>query len=142
MTPIAELRALSATDRTERFHMLAQKYYGGSDYAPKLSADLEKNRSTIFAWRRNHTVPLEVIVTLEAWINGPDMAARVVADWESLPGDLAEVLRGMTRVTATLATIARRMPRVSLDAAPGDAFASSSETQADPECQQSSALPA
>jgi hypothetical protein len=134
MTPTADLRALSATERTARFHILAQLFYGTSEYAPRLAADLEKSRSTIFAWRRNDNVPLEVIITLEAWIAGPDFAERVMKDWDTVAPDLGDAAMALAKVAQTLKSIGRRMPSF-VSAAPHDASASSPETATVPESQ-------
>jgi len=112
-----DLRAMSADDRTQLFERLATQFYGTTQNAGKLATDFGVSNPTIFRWRRENNTPWAVIFALDAWVNSDAAATRILDDWHSLPEDLADVAKIMTRVTATLSTIARRMPVASHDVA-------------------------
>jgi hypothetical protein len=110
-----DLRAMSAEDQTQLFERLATQFYGTTQNAAKLATDFGVSNPTIFRWRREQNTPWAVIFTLDAWVNSDAAATRILDDWHTLPEDLADVARTMSRVTATLSTIARRMPLGALD---------------------------
>lgn len=111
-----DLRNLSPEDQTQLFHRLATQFYGTTENAIKLSNDFGVSRPTIFRWRRENNTPWAVIFTLDAWVNSDAAATRIMEDWYKLPDDLAEVTKGLARVTSTLSAIARRMPVAAHDA--------------------------
>lgn len=131
-----DLRAMPPEDQTQLFDALCRTYYGTSEYAPKLSADLDVARSTIFRWKADNRTPWAVLFTLDQWVHGEAMDQKLLEEWRSLPAQLSDAARHLGSVATTLSQIARRLP-----ASRDDAAASSSLPQAGPDCQPDTAEP-
>ena len=116
-----QLRAMTPEQRTQLFDKLCRAYYGERLTQPTVAADFDVTRETVFRWGKNHNVPWAVLFTLERWLNSEGRAEKIVADWASIPQDLATVTAQLARVAGTMGRIARLSQPVSLgtsDASP------------------------
>ena len=104
------LRALTPTGQTQLFTELARTFYGPAKTFELVAADMGYTRATVYKWVRDDSVPLPVIYTLDAWVNGQPMQEKVLDDWKGLPAQLSEAASNMAKVAATLAQIAARLP--------------------------------
>ena len=110
-----DLRKMTPEQRTELFDKLCRAYYGDRLTQPTVAADFDVTRETVFRWGKNHNVPWAVLFTLDRWLNSDVRAAKIIADWGTIPQDLATVAAQMSRVAGTMARIARLSEPVSLD---------------------------
>lgn len=107
----SDIEAMTPEQQTQLFESLAETFYGTARNGPMIERDFGISRPTVFAWRRKHNTPWAVLYTLDAWVNSEVMTARqIVEDAVSLPAQLADITAGLGRVTATLSSLARRMP--------------------------------
>lgn len=111
-----DLRAMEPEEQTQLFEKLAFKFYGTNSYNEKVSSDFGVSKPTVFRWKRENNTPFAVIFALDAWCNSNMNYTRILADWQTLPEDLNQITRHLTRVATTLSTIARRMPPAEPDA--------------------------
>lgn len=103
----ADLRAMTPFQRTQLFETMATTFYETESNAPKLAADFDVSRPTIFRWRKEHNVPFAVLYTLDHWLNGQEQAERIVADWKDMPAQLSEAADKLATVARTMARVAR-----------------------------------
>lgn len=102
-----DLRAMTPEARTALFEQLCQAWYGERLTKPAVAADFDVTRETIFRWIKGHTVPWCVLFTLERWVNSEARAEKIIADWGTIPAQLAEAAGTMSRIAGTLSRIAR-----------------------------------
>lgn len=93
--------------RTQLFEALAVAFYGPKATYERVAEGMGYNgRSTVYHWIKTHNVPLPVIYTLDAWVNG-------------LP-----IVDGWTRATAQLSRADLFTALAAMPGADGDAGAS------------------
>lgn len=101
-----DLRNMTPEERTALFGRLCAAWYGDRLTDPTVAADFEVRRETVSRWRREHSTPAAVLFTLERWINSEARAEKIIADWGTIPAQLADVTAGLSRVASTLNRIA------------------------------------
>lgn len=103
----ADLIAMTPEERTQLFDSLANAFYGSRRTAQAIADDMGYSRGTVFNWQREHTVPLPVIYTLDAWLSSEFKAERIMEDWTGLPAQLSDVADKLAEVSRTMARVAR-----------------------------------
>jgi hypothetical protein len=108
----ADVRAMTPEARTALFEQLAAAFYGERKTMEIIATDMGYTRGTVHNWRREHTVPLPVIYTLDAWLNTDLKAERIMQDWGDLPAQLAEAADAIAKGAHGMAQVARTFTRV------------------------------